>query len=65
MTGEAADHGPVNRAPAVLVSAPPPPRGVHWKGGGALEAAPEAVRQAVGGGLPKRLGAVTVGYKCH
>ena len=29
------------------------------------EAAPEKVRQAVGGGCQKRLGAVTVGYKCH
>ena len=34
-------------------------------GRGASEAAPAAVRQAVGGGLPRRLGAVTVGYKCR
>ena len=27
--------------------------------------APEAVRWAVGGGFQKRLGAVTVGDKCH
>ena len=39
---------------------------------GASEAAPEVVRQAVGGGcqsgwgrFPKRVGAVTVGYKCR
>eukprot|EP00670_Eutreptiella_braarudii_P011841 CAMPEP_0174319502 /NCGR_PEP_ID=MMETSP0810-20121108/8908_1 /TAXON_ID=73025 ORGANISM="Eutreptiella gymnastica-like, Strain CCMP1594" /NCGR_SAMPLE_ID=MMETSP0810 /ASSEMBLY_ACC=CAM_ASM_000659 /LENGTH=122 /DNA_ID=CAMNT_0015430067 /DNA_START=1313 /DNA_END=1681 /DNA_ORIENTATION=+ len=29
------------------------------------EVAPEAVRQAVGGGCQSGLGAVTVGYKCH
>ena len=38
--------------------------GMHWKGR-ASEVAPEAVRQAVGRGLPKQLGAVTVGHKCH
>ena len=32
---------------------------------GTSEATPEAVRQAVEGGLPRRLWAVTVGYKCH
>ena len=43
----------------------------RWGGQGCIrrkgtsEAAPEAVRQADGGGLPKRLGAVTVGYCCH
>ena len=40
--------------------------GVCIRRDGTSEAAPEAVRQAVGGGgLPKRLGAVTVGYKCR
>ena len=32
---------------------------------GASEAAPEAVRQAIGGGCQSGWGAVTVGYKCH
>ena len=32
---------------------------------GTSEAAPEAVRQAVGGGCQGGWGAVTVGYKCH
>ena len=32
---------------------------------GASEAAPEAVRQAVGGGCQSGWGTVTVGYKCH
>ena len=47
-------------------------RGMCGRGGGgcigregASEAAPAAVTQAVGGGCQKRLGAVTVGYKCH
>ena len=43
--------------------------GWGWGGGirkkGASEAAPEAVRQAVGGGCQSGWGAVTVGYKCH
>ena len=33
--------------------------------GGTSEAAPEAVRQAVGGGCQSGLGAVTIGYECH
>ena len=33
--------------------------------GGASEAAPEAVRQAVGGGCQSGWGTVTVGYQCH
>ena len=61
------------------VAPPPPLRGTYpgaraTHGGrpqgcirreGTSEAAPEAVRQAVGGGFQSGWGAVTVGYKCH
>ena len=44
--------------------APPSPRDA-LEGNGASEAAPEALRQAVGGGCRSGWGAVTVGYTCH
>ena len=49
--------GPASNPPP-----PDPPQGCIREG--TSEAGPPVVRQAVGG-LPKRLGAVTVGYKCH
>ena len=49
-------------------AAPPPPPEGCIRREGTSGPAPEAVRWAVGGGwrrLPKRLGAVAVGCKCH
>ena len=43
---------------------PPPPQGCSRRAV-ASEVAPEALRQAVGGGCQSGLGAVTVGYECR
>ena len=60
-----ADPAPKKTGPTWAPGLSLPGQGWNGTGTGPSEVAPEAVRQAVGGGCQSGWGAVTVGYKCH
>ena len=56
--------GLMSRAPVCCCTAENPPPGMHWKVRD-LRGGPRSSWTGSRRTLPKRLGAVTVGYKCH